>query len=395
MNRRHFLQYATFAGSSLAFTSCIAKSRSSLQIAPSPTASPMVANKPLKVGLVYLGTLGDSGWNYTHDLGRQQMEVNLQTHIKTTFIENLKSGAEAERAIRQLAEDGNRLIFVTDPSFTNSTLKVAQDFPQVAFEQCRGHKVAANVGIYKGRDEEPRYLTGMIAGKMTKSNLVGFVATYPTPEVIRSICAFTQGLRSTNTLAKVKVSWVHSGDTPNWERDAVQGLVKFGADVLSQDTNSAAVIQLAEEKGIYVFGYNSDTDGASQTTYLTSVVDKWGQFYTDQALAVMNGTWKGENVWGGIGKGMVDISPINQLVPPEVQQLVNAKRQDFIQGTAHPFDGPIRDQKGVMRVHKGRVLDDQGQLAMNWYVQGVEGTVPKGVSHRLKAHHHLKSAVIQ
>jgi simple sugar transport system substrate-binding protein len=380
MDRRNFLKYVTLAGSSFALNSCSQGKNSKSQGEVSPSASPVALNEPLKVGFIYADYVGDFGWTYAHDLGRRDMEANLQDKVKTTFVENVNEGVEAERVIRQLALDGNKLIFTTSFGYMNPTIKVAKDFGDVAFEHCRGYKRAANVGTYLGRFEEPRYLTGMIAGKMTKSNVVGFIGAYPIPEVIRGISAFTQGLRLTNPQAKVRVLWVQSWYDPAKEREAAQALVNLGADVLTQHTDSGAVVQLAQEKGIYAFGYNTDMSKFGQKAHLTSAINRWGKFYTDKALAVMSNTWKSQEVWDGIAQGMVDISPMNQVIPADVQQLVNAKRDEFIQGTAHPFDGPVKDQKGVVQVPKGKVLDDQEQLAMDWYVEGIEGSVPKGKS---------------
>jgi simple sugar transport system substrate-binding protein len=337
----------------------------------------VVVNEPLKVGFVYVGPVGDFGWTYSHDLGRREMEANLQDKVKTTFVENVNEGADAETVIRQLALDGNKLIFTTSFGYMNPTIKVAKEFPDIVFEHCTGYKVAANVGTYLGRFEEPRYLTGMIAGKMTKSNIIGFIGTYPTPEVIRGIGAFTQGLRTTNPQAKVRVLWIQNWYDPAQEREAAQALSNLGADVLTQHTNSNAVIQLAAEKAIYAFGSNTDMSKFGAQAHLTSAINKWGKFYIDTALAVMNNKWKPQEIWHGIAQGMVDISPMNQAIPSDVQQLVYSKREQFIQGTAHPFDGPVKDQNGVVRVSKGKVLDDRGQLEMDWYVEGIEGSIPK------------------
>jgi basic membrane protein A and related proteins len=380
MDRRNFLKYVTLAASSFTITSCVQGRNSNSQPDVYSSASSVVVNEPLKVGFVYVGTVGNFGWTYAHDLGRRDMEANLQDKVKTTFVENVNEGDDAQRVIRQLALDGNKLIFTTSFGYMNPTIKVAKDFNDVVFEHCAGYKRATNVGTYLGRSEEPRYLTGMIAGKMTKSNVIGFIGAYPIPEVIRGISAFTQGVKLTNPQAKIKVLWVQSWYDPAKEREAAQALVNLGADVLTQHTESGAVVQLAQEKGIYAFGYNTDMSKFGQKAHLTSAINKWGKFYTDQALAVMNNTWKSQKVWDGIGEGMVDISPMNQAIPAEVQQLVNAKRNEFIQGTAHPFDGPVKDQKGVVRVSKGKVLDDQEQLAMDWYVEGIEGSIPQDKS---------------
>jgi basic membrane protein A and related proteins len=327
----------------------------------------------MKVGFVYIGPVGNFGWTYAHDLGRREMEGNLQGKVKTTFVENVSEGADAHRVIRQLALDGNKLIFTTSSGYMNPTIQVAKDFPNIFFEHYSGNQLKQNVGTYLGRLEEPRYLTGMIAGKMTKSYIIGFIGAYPIPEVIRSIGAFTQGLRATNPEAKVKVIWTQTWYDPAKETEAASALINLGADILAQHTYSAAAVQVAEEKGIYAFGYNNDMSKFAPKAHLTSAINLWGKFYTDKALAVINGTWKSEQVWGGIAKEMVDISPMNQAIPNDVQQIVYAKREQFIQGTAHPFDGPVKDQKGVVRVIKGDILPDKEQLAMNWFVEGIQG----------------------
>jgi basic membrane protein A and related proteins len=377
MERRKFLKYATLAGTSFTFAGCTRGSKSQPQGEVPVLPSPMAANEVLKVGFIYVGPIDEGGWTYAHDLGRREMEANLQERVKTTFVENVSEDADAQRVLRQLALEGNKLIFATSFGYMNPALEVAKDFPNVRFEQCSGRKRVTNVGTYLGRFEEPRYLTGMIAGKITKSNVIGFVGSYPIPEVIRGINAFTQGLRKTNPKAKVQVVWVHSWYDLTKEREAAQTLVNSGADVLAQDTNSIAPIQLAEEKGIYAFGYNTDMSRFGAKAHLTSAINKWGKFYTEQALAVINGTWKSEEVWYGIAQEMVDISPLNPVIPQEVQQLVMAKRDEFIRGAAHPFDGPVKDQKGLLRVPNGQVLGDREQLAMDWYVEGIEGLIPK------------------
>ncbi len=372
MNRRYFIKYFTLAGSSFILTSCIPRKNSQFKVNSYASPSPMDSSRVLQVGFVYAGDVGDFGWTYAHDLGRQEMEANLQNQVKTTFVEGVNQGIQAERVIHQLAVEGNNLIFITSFDYMNPTLKVAKDFPHLVFEQCGGYKRTSNVGTYLGRCEEPRYLTGMIAGKMTKSDLVGFVCAYPLPEVIRGINAFTQGVRSTNPQAKVKVTWVESWYNPTKEKEAALALVNLGADVLTHHTYSPAVVQLAEEKGIYAFGYNTDMSKFGEKAHLSSVVNKWGKFYTDTTKAVIDGTWKSQHIWMGINGDMVDISPMNPIIPSEVQELVKTKRQEFIQATNHPFDRRIKDREGRIRVPKGQILDDQEQLTMDWYVEGIE-----------------------
>lgn len=379
MERREFIKNISLMGAVVTLTSCGGR-KNTPATKPTVQASPVSLNQPLKVGFVYPESVGDMGWTYAHDLGRREMEANLKEKVKTTFIENVKQATDAEKVIRQLAVDGHELIFTTSLEYMNATIKVAQDFPQVAFEHCTGNQRAANVGTYTGRFEESRYLTGMIAGKMTKSNIIGFIGAYPIPEEIRGINAFTQGVRLTNPKAKVRVIWVQTLYDPTKEREASVSLVNLGADILAQHTDSAAILQLAEEKGIYAFGYNVDMSKFAPKAHLTSAINQWGKFYTERATAVIDKTWKPDNTWYGIAQGMIDISPMNPVIPPDVQSLVNQKRNEIIQGTAHPFQGPVKDQKGVVRVPAGKILDDKAQLVMNWYVEGVEGVIPKRVS---------------
>lgn len=376
IDRRQFLKYASLAGTGFAFAACTQSENSNSAGEVTAPASPVATNEPIKVGFIYVGPVGDFGWTHAHDLGRKEMEANLKGKVVSSFVENVSEGADAERVIRQVALDGSKLIFTTSFGYMNPTLKVAKDFPNVAFEHCTGYKRAENVGTYIGRFEETRYLTGMIAGKMTKSNVIGYIGAFPIPEVIRGIGAFTQGLRATNPQAKVRVVWVQSWYDPGKEREAAQALTNLGADVLTQHTDSAAAVQLAQEKGIYAFGYNTDMSKLGPKAQLTSAVNNWGKFYTERAQAVLNGTWKSEDVWYGIGKGMVDISPLNDAIPKDVQALVMAKRQEFINNTANPFDGPVKDQSGAVRVPEGKMLDDKAQLGMDWYVQGIEGSIP-------------------
>ncbi len=372
MDRRQFIKYVSLAGAGFSFTACHSTKLAPQKNTTLPVTSPVVAKEPLKVAFVYTGSVDDLGWTYAHDLGRREMEASLPGKVSSTFVENVSDRPDAERIIRQLALDGNKLIFATSFRYRSTTLKVAKDFPNIFFEQCSGYGHTANVGSYMGRFEEPRYLTGAIAGKMTKSNIIGFIGAYPLPEIIREISAFTQGLRTINPKAKVKVIWIQSWSNPAKETKAAQILVNLGADILAQHTNSTAVVQFAEEKGIFAFGCNTDMSQFGPKAHLTSVIGKWGKFYTDTALAVMNGLWKPKSVWYGIGQGMVDISPLNPIIPQDVQTLVMTKRDEFIKGIAHPFDGPVKDQKGVLRIPKGKVLKDKEQLAMNWYVEGIE-----------------------
>ncbi len=336
-----------------------------------------LAQDPLKVGFVYIGPTGDAGYTYAHDKGRKYMEEKLGDQVVSTYVENVAEGADSERVIRQLAKSGNELIFTTSFGYMNPTLKVAKQFPKVAFEHATGYKRAANVGTYMGRIYESRYLTGVIAGKMTKSNVVGYVGSFPIPEVVRGINAFTQGLRSVNPGATVKVVWVSSWYDPAKELEAAESLILQGADVISQHTDSAGPIQAAEAKGVYAFGYNSDMSLYGKQAHLSAAVFNWGPLYEAKARAVIDGSWKAEDVWQGLAAGYVDLAPMSDAVPADVQQLVTGLKQQIIDGSLHPFAGPVKNQAGEIIAAEGEVLADKELLSMGYYVEGVEGELPK------------------
>lgn len=381
INRRKFIQYTSLAGTGFAFAACNA-SRSPSTSDSSPSASNAASTAPvsgeaLKTGFVYVGPVGDFGWTYAHDQGRKKMEENLKGRVTSTIVESVNEGADSERVIRQLAANGCKIIVGTAFGYMDPMIKVAKEFPDVAFLHCGGYKRADNVETYLGRFEEPRYLTGIIAGKMTKSNVVGYIGGFPIPQVVRGIGAFTLGLREVNPKATVKVIWLQSWYDPAKEREAALSLISQGVDVLSQNTDSTAIVQAAEEKGVYAFGYNSDMSKFGPKAHLTAAVHDWGVYYTKTAEAILSGNWKAGNVWAGMKEEVEDISPLNPVIPEDVKQLVMAKRQEFIDGKATAFDGPVKDQTGTVRVPEGKFLSDEEQLAMNWYVEGVEGKLPQ------------------
>lgn len=342
------------------------------------TASTMVhADEPLKAGFVYVGPVGDAGWTYAHDQGRLAMEKALAGKVKSTFVENVPEGADAERVIRQLAADGNKIIFTTSFGFMNPTLKVAQSFPNTDFEHATGYKMAKNVGIYQARSWEGAYMLGVLAGKMTKSNIIGFVGSYPVPEVVRNIDAYTLGAQSVNPKIKTKVIWVSSWYDPARERQAAETMITQGADVLSQNTDSPAVIQTAEEKGVYAFGWDSDMSKFGPKAQLVASTLNWSRYYTDTVKAVLAGTWKpAETLWG-MKEGMVVLTPLSPSVPAAVAKVFEEKKQAIISGKLVPFTGPIVDQAGVVRVAAGAMMPMKDLMSLNYYVQGVEGSIPK------------------
>ncbi len=332
--------------------------------------------EPLKVGFVYLSPAQDAGWTYAHEKARLYVEKELGDKIQTTFIENVNEGSDAERVIHKLASSGYSLIFTTSFGFMNPTFKVAQRFKNIKFEHATGYKTASNMGVYNARPYQGRYLTGLIAGKMTRTNVVGYIATFPIPEVIRGINAFTKGLKETNPDAVVKVVWISSWYDPAKERVAAETLILQGADILSTHADSPTTVQTAEAKGVYAFGYHSDMSKYGKHAQLTAVVHNWGQLYLNEVKSVLNNTWKPENLWYGLKEGVTQLSAFNKAVPKEVQDLVNTRKEQIIKGEKRVFDGPVYNQAGELVVKKDNTISDSDLLTMNWYIQGIEGTLP-------------------
>lgn len=333
--------------------------------------------EPTKIGFVYVSPIGDAGWTYQHELGRRAMVKALGGKVKTTFVEAVKEGADAERVIRKLAASGNTIIFTTSFGYMNPTIKVAKQFPNVIFEHATGYKDAKNVGTYVARFYEGRYLTGVVAGMMTKSNKIGYVAAFPIPEVVRGINAFTLGLRSVKPEAEVRVVWVSSWYDPGKEREAAETLIAQGADVITQHTDSTAPVQTAEDKGVYAIGYHSDMSKYGPKAHLTAVTHHWGKHYIAAAKAVLAGTWKSQNIWDGIGQGMIKLAPFGPAVPADVRAKVSALEADIGSGKLHPFAGPVKDQSGKVVVPAGTTMSDGDLAGFDWYVEGVVGKLPK------------------
>ena len=332
---------------------------------------------PLKVAFVYVGPTGDAGWTYAHDNGRKYMEEKLGDRVKTTYVESVAEGADAERVITELARNGNKLIFTTSFGYMNPTLKVAKKFPDVKFEHASGYKRAKNVGTYFDRVYQGRYLTGMVAGMMTKSNLLGYVASFPIPEVIRGINAFALGARSVNPKAEVKVVWVSSWYDPGKESEAANTMINMGVDVVTQHTDSPGPINAAEKKGVYAVGYHSDMSVYGPKAHLTATEHNWGPLYTAKAQAVLDGTWSSEDVWGGLSDNALNLAPYNKEVPKHVRAVVDHAKSLISQGKLHPFAGPLKGQSGKLMLPAGKTMTDGEMLGMKWYVEGVQGKLPK------------------
>ncbi|MCX8085205.1 MAG: BMP family ABC transporter substrate-binding protein [Calditerrivibrio sp.] len=332
--------------------------------------------KDLNVGFVYVGPVGDGGWTYAHDMGRKELE-KLPFVKKTQIIESVPEGADATRVITNLAKKGYNLIFTTSFGYMDPTIEVAKKFKDVVFMHCSGYKTAENVGTYFGRMYQARYLSGIIAGAMTKSNIIGYVAAHPIPEVIRGINAFTLGVRSMNPNAVVKVVWTNTWFDPATERNAADSLLDVGADVLTMHQDTPATLQAAEKRGKYVIGYNSDMRKYAPNGFLTAPVWNWGVLYKEIATRVHKGTWKPEAIWWGMDTKIVDLAPISPKVPANVVDRVNKEKADIIAGKNKIFVGPIKDNQGNLVVPAGKVMTDQELLSFNFFVEGVQGTIKK------------------
>ena len=331
----------------------------------------------LKVGFVYVGPIGDHGWTYRHDIGRQAIEKALGDRVETSFVESVSEGADAERVIRQLASTGHGLIFTTSFGFMNPTVKVAKRFPNVKFEHATGYKRAKNVSTYAARFYEGRTVSGLIAGKMTKSNVIGYVGSFPIPEVVRGINAFTLALHEVNPKAVVKVVWVNTWYDPGKESDAAKALIDQGADVIMQHTDSPAPTQIAQKRGVWSVGQASDMTRFGPKAHLTAIIDVWDDYYVARARAALDGTWKSEDTWTGLKAGMLEMAAYNPKIPADVVALARQAEADIKSGKRHPFQGPIYNQEGKLVVPKGKTVDDKALLSMDWYVKGVQGKLPK------------------
>jgi len=334
------------------------------------------AQGKLKVGFVYVGPVGDAGWTYAHDQGRKYIETKFP-NVETVYLESVPEGAESARAIEHLIAMGCKVIFTTSYGFMDSTIEVAKKYPDVVFMHCSGYKRAKNVGTYFGRMYEARFLSGIVAGMMTKSNKIGYVAAHPIPEVIRGINAFTLGVRKVNPKATVHVVWSNTWYDPATEKEAALSLIEAGCDVIAQHQDSPAPQQAAQEKGVYSIGYNSDMSAFAPKAHLTAPVWNWGIIYEYVIKSVLDGTWQSEDIWWGMNKGVVGLAPFGPMVSEEVKKEVEKYKELIVSGKFHPFGGPIVDQEGKIRVPEGKVATDKELLEMSYFVDGVVGKIPK------------------
>ena len=318
----------------------------------------------------------DFGWSHQHDLGRQAAQKAIGDKVKTTYVESVKEGPDSERVIRELATAGNGIIFTTSFGFMNPTIKVAKQFPEVKFEHCTGYKRADNVATYNIRFYEGRYIQGVIAGKMSKSGVVGYIGSVPIPEVVMGMNAFIQGMRTVNPQGKIKLVWINGWYDPGKESDAAKALIDQGADIIAQHTNSAAPLQVAEQRGVHGFGQASDMIKFAPKAQLTSSVDHWDEYYTQRIQAAMDGSWTTQDIWGGLKAGMLQMAPWTNM-PDDVAAAAQAAEDGIKSGSIVIFKGPINDQSGKIKVADGAQLTDDDILGMNWLAEGIEGTLPQ------------------
>lgn len=339
----------------------------------SPALSQSPATAPLKIGFVYVAPVTDAGWVHQHDEARQAVEAALGNQVKTTHVENVAEGADAERVIRDLASQGHRLIFTPSFGYMEPTLKVARDFPNVKFESITGYKTAPNVAVANARYYEGRFLAGIAAGRLAGS--AGYVAGFAIPEVIQGINAFTLGMRSVNPAATVKVVWLGAWFDPPREREAAMTLFNQGVEVMAFHTGSTAVMSAAQERGKLAIAYHSDMRRVAPDAQVLAITHQWGDYYTGRAKAVLNGSWKSAALWGGVREGMIRVDSFGPKVPKQVADEVLARQRDIAAGRLHPFKarGALLDNEGREVLAAGKTLSDEQILNMNFLVQGVQG----------------------
>ena len=381
MSKRTLLGW-TAAAALAALAACGKKEEAAPAAAPpaAPAAATAAAPKtePLKAAWVYLGPVGDAGWTFAHDQGRKAVEAEFGDKVKTTFVEKVPESADAERVIRDLAAQGNKIIFTTSFGYMEPTVKVAAEFPDVKFEHATGYKTGPNLRVYDTRFYQDAYLSGIIAGSMTKTNTLGFVGSFPIPEVLRNINSFTLGAQSVNPKIKTKVVWISTWFDPPKEAEAAQSLINGGADVLLQNTDSSAVLQTAEKNGKYAFGWDADMSAVAPKAHLASNMVYWGPYYKKAIKDVIDGSWKSErSVWGA-KEGANGIVKVADAVPADIKKKVEETKEAFKAGTTDPFKGPVVDNTGKERLAAGAMPDQAWKDKVDFYVQGVDGKVPSG-----------------
>ena len=385
LNKRSLIKVAAMSAiAAAALVACGKKEEAKPAAAPAASAPVAAASappkaEPLKIAFAYVGPVGDGGWTFAHDTARKALEKEYGDKIVTSFVENVPESADAERVIRDMAGQGNKLIFGTTFGYMEPMLKVAADTKGVMFEHATGYKQAENMRTYDSRTYEGAYMAGVIAGKMTKTNTLGVVASVPIPEVIRNINSFTLGAQSSNPKIKTKVVWVNEWFSPPKETEAATSLINGGADVLFQNTDSPAVLKTAQDKGKRAFGWDSDMTAYGPKAHLGSAIINWAPYYIKATTDALDGSWKGgSGIWWGHKEGAIDMVSIADDVPAETKARIDEIKAGLKAGTYNIWKGPIMGQDGKEILAKGAVADDKFLGGVNFYIKGVEGKVPGG-----------------
>ncbi|MDH6166881.1 basic membrane protein A [Variovorax boronicumulans] len=384
LNKRSLLKLAALtAVASAALIGCGKKEEAAAPAAapapaPAPAAAAPAPAAPLNIAFAYIGPVGDGGWTFAHDNGRKALEKEFGDKIKTTFVESVPEGADAERVFRDMVGQGNKLIFGTTFGYMEPMLKVATDSKDVKFEHATGYKTADNMRTYDSRTYEGAYMAGVIAGAMTKSNTLGVVGSVPIPEVLRNINSFTLGAQSVNPKITTKVVWVNEWFSPPKETEAATALINGGADVLFQNTDSPAVLKTAQEKGKRAFGWDSDMTAYGPKAHLGSATINWAPYYIKATQDALDGKWATGQAWWGVKEGAIDLVSIAEDVPAETKAKVEEVKKGLKDGSFVIWKGPILGQDGKEVVAKDAVADDKFLTGINFYVKGVEGKVPGG-----------------
>jgi basic membrane protein A len=383
IKKRSMLKLATL--SALAAGALVACSKSEAPApAPAPAAAPAAAPapkpEPLKIAFAYVGPVGDGGWTFAHDNGRKAIEKEFGDKVVTSFVEKVPESADAERVLRDMVSQGNKLIFGTTFGYMEPMLKVAKDNPGVKFEHATGYKNADNLRAYDSRTYEGAYMAGVIAGKMTKTNTLGVVGSIPIPEVVRNINSFTLGAQSVNPKIKTRVVWVGDWFNPPKETEAATSLINGGADVLMQNTDSSAVLQTAEKLGKRAFGWDSDMSSYGPKAHLGSAIINWGPYYVSAVREVLENKWKTSptKIWWGVKEGSIDFVSVAADVPEDAKKKLDEVKAGLKDGSFSIWKGPITDNTGKVVLEKDKVADDAFLGGISFFVKGVEGKVPGG-----------------
>ena len=378
LQKRSLLKIAALGAVASAVLVACGKTEAPAPAAPAPAAAASAPKaEPLKIAFAYVGPVGDGGWTFAHDNARKALEKEFGDKIKTSFVESVPESADAERVFRDMAGQGNKLVFGTTFGYMEPMLKVAADNKGIKFEHATGYKQAENLRTYDSRTYEGAYMAGVIAGKMTKSNTLGVVASVPIPEVVRNINSFTLGAQSSNPKIKTKVVWVNEWFNPPKETEAATSLINGGADVLFQNTDSPAVLKTAESKGKRAFGWDSDMTAYGPKAHLASAVINWGPYYIKATKEALEGKWAGGgHTWWGVKEGAIDIVSIAEDVPADTKAKVAEVKKGLADGSFAIWKGPITDNTGKVLVAKDTVADDKFLSGLNVFVKGVEGKVP-------------------